>query len=407
MNSVSPGRLDVADPMASNCMADDLRGLARLLVQGVTATTDLAENVHAGILGLPARALGREGATTTRGIPRIAYQGVRMAADLVGSGIDGVLATLAPRLPITAASARREALVAALNGVMGDYLAASGNPLALQARLRIDGHPLPLDGAPWPSTVMPASPRVLVQVHGLCMNHLQWRHQGHDHGDVLAAAHGYTPVHLHYNSGQSIAANGLALSTLLEQLPGNWPVPVARIAILGHSMGGLVARSAIASASRQQHAWVEHLDRIVFLGTPHHGAPLERAGHALQTALGLTPWTAPFVRLGQLRSAGIQDLRHGRIDDAAIAGKREPVRLPAHVRAHAVAASTQAIAGKRDHHRARGDGLVPVRSALGLHRDPRLDLGIPANRQLVVERTGHIGLLSSLTVSERLLDWLA
>lgn len=193
----------------------------------------------------------------------------------------------------------------------------------------------------------------------------------------LAAVHGYTPVHLYYNSGQSIAANGRALSTLLEQLLADWPVPIERVAILGHSMGGLVARSAIASASRQQHAWVEHLDRIVFLGTPHHGAPLERAGHALQTVLGLTPWTAPFVRLGQLRSAGIQDLRHGWIDERGVSGKREPIRLPAHIRAHGVAASTQAIAGKRDHHRARGDGLVPVRSALGLHRDARLGLGIP------------------------------
>ena len=407
MNTAIPGRLHDADPAATASVSDDLRGLARLLVQGVTATTDLAEGVHAGILGLPGLALGRDGATATRGIPRIAYQGVRMAANLVGSVVDGVLATLAPRLPISAASARREALVAALNGVMGDHLAASGNPLALQARLRIDGHALPLDGAPWPSIVMPASPRVLLQIHGLCMNHLQWRHQGHDHGEALAAAHGYRPVHLHYNSGQSIAANGLALTALLEQLLETWPMPVERIAILGHSMGGLVARSAIASASRQQHAWVERLDRIVFLGTPHHGAPLERAGHALQTALGLTPWTAPFVRLGQLRSAGIQDLRHGRIDDAAVSGKREPVRLPAHVRAHAVAASTQAIAGKRDHHRARGDGLVPVRSALGLHRDPRLGIGIPASRQLVVGRTGHLGLLGSQAVSERLLDWLA
>jgi PGAP1-like protein len=407
MNTAGRGTLEDADPLAGISVTDDLRGLARLLVQGVTATTDLAESVHASILGLPGVVLGREGPTTTRGIPRIAYQGVRTIANLVGGGVDGALATLAPRFPARGGSAQREALVAALNGVMGDHLAESGNPLALQAQLRIGGHALPLEGAPWPATVLPASPRVLVQVHGLCMNHLQWRHQGHDHGEVLAAAHGYTPVHLHYNSGQSIAANGLALSALLEQLLAGWPVPVERIAILGHSMGGLVARSAIASASRQQYGWVERLDRIVFLGTPHHGAPLERAGHALQTALGLTRWTAPFVRLGQLRSAGIQDLRHGRIDDAAVSGKREPVRLPAHVRAHVVAASMQAIAGKRDHHRARGDGLVPVRSALGLHRDPRLGLGIPANRQLVVERTGHLGLLSSREVADRLLDWLA
>ena len=407
MNTAGRGTLEDADPLAGVSMADDLRGLARLLVQGVTATTDLAEGVHASILGVGGRALGRDVATTTRGIPRIAYRGVRAIANLVGGGVDGALATLAPRLPARAGSAQREALIAALNGVMGDHLAASGNPLALQAQLRIDGHPLPLEGAPWPSTVMPASPRVLVQVHGLCMNHLQWRHQGHDHGEALAAAHGYTPVHLHYNSGQSIAANGLALSDLLERLLADWPVPVERVAILGHSMGGLVARSAIAAAQRRQHAWLERLDSIVFLGTPHHGAPLERAGHALQTALGLTPWTAPFVRLGQLRSAGIQDLRHGRIDATSVTGTREAIRLPAHVRAHAVAASMQALAGKRDPHRALGDGLVPVRSALGVHRDPHRNLGIPASRQLVVERTAHLGLLGSEVVAARLLDWLA
>ena len=127
----------------------------------------------------------------------------------------------------------------------------------------------------------------------------------------------------------------------------------------------------------------------------------------MQTALGLTLWTAPFVRLGQRRSAGIQDLRHARIDDTAVQGRSEAIRLPTHVRAHAVAASTRVIAGKRDPHRARGDGLVPVRSALGVHREPHRDLGIPSSRQLVVERTGHLGFLSGEVVAGCLLHWPA
>lgn len=395
----------IADAEAPPRVADDLRGVAQLLVHGVAATTDLAEGVHASILRLPRRLAGQGGGHATRGIPRIAYQGVRAAAGLVGGGIDGVLARLTPQLGDAAPSRRREALVAALNGVLGDHLSASGNPLALPAVLRAQGRLLPLGASPWPATAR-ASPRLLVQVHGLCMNHLQWRHRGHDHGERLADALGYTPVHLHYNSGLSIASNGRAFSLLLQQLLDHWPVPIERFVILGHSMGGLVARAAVASARRRRQPWAARLDQLVFLGTPHHGAPLERAGSMLQTVLGLTPWTAPFVRLGHLRSAGIQDLRHGAIGPAQPRGTRIPVQLPPGIRAYAVAGSTHAGLMGRGGQGLRGDGLVPVSSALGEHRDPGLRLRIPAENRLVAERTGHLELLSSPQVFAKLQDWL-
>lgn len=383
----------MGDDAATPGIADDLRALARLLVRGVTATTDLAEHVHANIPGLPGLLPGRTADGRTRGIPRIAYQGVRKTAALVGSGVDAALAKIAPHLGDGTTTERREALLAALNGVLGDYLHASGNPLALQARLRRDGRVLPLDGRPWPSTRTAPSPRLLVQVHGLCMNHLQWRHRGHDHGERLASTLGYTPIHFHYNSGLPIAGNGEAFSALLQRLSDEWPLPIERFAILGHSMGGLVTRAAIAAARRDRLSWIERLDQVVFLGTPHHGAALERAGHMFQSVLGMTPWTAPFMRLGQLRSAGIQDLRHGLRDAAA---------WPARIRAYAVAGSLQAGRGGL-----RSDGLVSVRSALGEHRDPRLALPIPASRRLLVERTGHLDLLDSPAVCASLQDWLA
>ncbi len=384
-------------------IGNDLRGLAKLLVHGVTTTTDLAESVHASILGLPAQLPGKPQSTRTRGISRFAYQSVRTTANVVGSGVDDVLARLPSHWGESALSHRREAMLAALNGVMGDHLVATGNPLAVSAALRINGSPLSLSQEVWPSTLASPSSRLLVQVHGLCMNDLQWRHRGHDHGEHLAAEHGYTAVNLHYNSGLSIASNGRAFSLLLQQLLDGWPVPIERFAIVSHSMGGLVARAAILDATRQSQSWVKQLNQIVFLGTPHHGSPLERAGNVLQTALGLTPWTAPFVRLGELRSAGIQDLRHGTIDDAQHRGIPTARRLPAGIRAYAVAASTQAARAGRT---LRGDGLVPVASALGQHRDPRLDLKIPSSRQRLVENTGHLGLLSSPEVYQHLRRWL-
>ncbi|MDQ3038869.1 MAG: GPI inositol-deacylase [Pseudomonadota bacterium] len=389
-------------------IGDDLRGLAQLLVRGVISTTDLAESVHATILGLPSQLTGKPRSTRTRGVPRIAYQGVRRTAELVGSSVEELLARLPPRWGQTTASHRREAMLAVLNGVMGDHLAATANPLALTTAMRINGRALPLDQKTWPSSTL-ASPssRLLVQVHGLCMNDLQWRHCGHDHGEQITVELGYTAVHLHYNSGMSIASNGRAFSAMLQQLIDGWPVPIERFAIVGHSMGGLVSRAAILDATRQSHPWVRQLDQIVFLGTPHHGSPLERAGNALQTALGLTPLTAPFVRLGQLRSAGIQDLRHGTIDDKTHQGTPTALQLPAGIRAYAVAASTQAATAARAGRLLRGDGLVPVASALGEHNDPRLALKIPSNRKRLVERTGHLELLSSPEVYQHLRRWLA
>jgi len=388
-------------------IGDDLRGLAKLLVRGVTTTTDLAESVHASILGLPAQLTGKPRSTRTRGIPGIAYQGVRSTAGLIGSGVDNVLARLPSSWGQSALSHRREAMLAVLNGVMGDHLAETGNPLALSAALRINGRPLALDQQSWPSTLASPTSRLLIQVHGLCMNDLQWRHRGHDHGEQLAAEHGYTAVNLHYNSGLSIASNGRVFSMLLQQLLDGWPVPIKRFAIVGHSMGGLVSRAAILDATRQSRSWVQQLDQIVFLGTPHHGSPLERAGTMLQTALGLTPWTAPFVRLGELRSAGIQDLRHGTIDDADHRGIPTARQLPAGIRGYAIAASTQAATAARAGHTLRGDGLVPVASALGQHSDPRLALRISTSRQRLVEQTGHLELLSSPEVYKHLRRWLA
>lgn len=391
-------------PAPAPGVTEDLRGMARLLVEAVTATTDLAENVHANVLGLPARLLGAGASTRTRGITGLAYGAVRGGAAMMGSGLDGALAQLAGRWSPATSPAHREALLAALNGVLGDHLEASGNPLAVTATLRHAGQTLPLAERHWASALPAPTPRLLVQVHGLCMNDRQWQRNGHDHGEQLARALGYTPIHLHYNSGLSIAGNGRVFAALLQQLLERWPVPLERFAILAHSMGGLVTRAALLEGGLQAHDWVHRLDQLVFLGTPHHGAPLERAGHRLQQALGLTPWTAPFMRLGDLRSAGIRDLRHGRISDLPAGTDSAMPPLPAGLRAYAVAGSTRSIT---DTGRVvLGDGLVPVASALGRHREPQRQLSIAADHQRVIERTGHLALLDSPEVYHQLRDWL-
>ena len=245
------------------------------------------------------------------------------------------------------------------------------------------------------------------------MNDLQWNRDGHDHGAALARSLHATPLYLHYNTGLRIGANGRALADVLERMVEAWPVPVDEVVVVGHSMGGLVARSACHYAGLAGHAWLRRLDSLVFLGTPHHGAPLERAGSGIDAILGVSPYSAPLARLGRIRSAGLRDLRHGTlVDDAAHADgspRRDPrthVPLPRGVRCFAVAA-TRDSQPRSKVGRMSGDGLVPVRSALGQHADAARDLGIPASRRMVVAGHTHFDLLGSPAVYARIEDWLA
>jgi len=268
------------------------------------------------------------------------------------------------------------------------------------------GGPLPR-GAP--------TRRLLVLAHGLCMNDRQWARRGHDHGDMLARALGMTPLYLHYNSGCHVSQNGRELSTLLQQLVAHWPVPVEELVIVGHSMGGLVARSACHQADLEGQAWLRHLSKLVCLGTPHHGAPLERGGRRIDLLLGLSPYVAPFARLGKTRSAGITDLRFGNLQDADWGGRdrhaqhrddRQPTPLPRHADSFLLAATLAERPG-RVHRAVIGDGLVPLASALGEHRDAALALHVPAARRHIVTECGHLDLLCHPQVQARLLDWLA
>lgn len=392
---------------------NDLRGVQRLTIDAITGVTDLVEAMHANISALPG-VLGKPAAGPTPGIAGLVYRSVRGVTRFVGDGLDLAFAKLAPLLDVVRPPPQREAVVAALNGVLGDHLDATGNPLAIQMRLRHDGHALTLHRDALARALPEAGGKLLILVHGLCMNDLQWRYAGHDHGAALARELGYTPLYLHYNSGRRISTNGREFAALTEQLLRHWPVPVERLSILCHSMGGLVARSACVAAQEQEQAWLARLDRLVFLGTPHQGAPLERAGSWVDTLIALSPYTAPFARLGKVRSAGIQDLRHGNVRDEdwqdrdgdGRADGRVPSPLPKGPRCYAIAASTAGQASDEDA-LPKGDGLVPTASALGRHRDRAYDLRIAQTRQRIAYGVHHLELLSDAGVYRQLLRWLA
>lgn len=404
------------DNSSGHLRKSDIRGIAQLALQATTGVTRIAEGVHNSVLdtrGIPAGKL-------IRGISKLIYKSVHAATFVAGKGVDAALSKLQPLLQSAEdaepGTPRREAVLAALNGVMGDRLVTTNNPFATPMTLRYMGHALNWDDlAPMPA----ATGKVLLLIHGLCMNDLQWRTNKedvvHDHGDALAMALGYTPVYLRYNSGLHTSINGRELSAQLEQLIAHWPVRIEELTILAHSMGGLLTRSAVHYAGQENLRWLGHLKNIVFLGTPHHGAPLEQAGNWLDVIIGSTPYSAPFTRLVQLRSAGITDLRHGHVLDQDWQDhdrfKRKPdnrktVPLPADIACYTVAATT---AAKRSllADRLIGDGLVPLRSALGQHDNAGQTLAFEQDSQWIAYHTNHMELLSSQVVNSRIIEWLS
>jgi hypothetical protein len=395
----------------------DLHGYSRLAIDGVIGLTRVVETMHRNISRIPG-VPGGPVEQAAGGLTGLVYRSIRGVTRLVGGGIDAVLGQLAPLLKEEPSSAVREALIAALNGVLGDHLAATANPLAIPMRLRRDGQPLELASEALAKAIPRPHGNILLLVHGLCRSDLQWRRNGHDHGAALADdpafAAPFTPVYLHYNSGLHVSTNGRAFAGLIDQLVKAWPVPVVELDIIGHSMGGLVARSACHYGTAAGHDWPRRLRRMVFLGTPHHGVPLERGGNWVNIVLDSSPYTVALARLGKIRSAGITDLRYGSLLDedwrhrdrfGRTKDERVAVPLPEGVQCYAIAAS---IAKRPRDPRVPllGDGLVPVRSALGQHADSALSLSIPESRRWIAYGMGHLDLLDRKPVYEQIRQWL-
>lgn len=395
----------------------DLRGLAQLGVNGVTATTELVEHLHHSITRVPGVRRVAE-PPRTRGITGLVYRAIHGVTGVVGQSLDVILGAVATAPARGRSAPARARALAILNGVIGDHLEASGNPLATPMAL-LGGDGTTVDDTAAAENGAASADRVAVFLHGLCMDERCWQppadRDSAAHLPGLIADEGWSVAHVRYNTGRHIHANGRDLEGLLERLVTQSEAPPRELALIGHSMGGLVARSALHQAQQRRSAWADKRPiRLVFLGAPHHGSPVERAGHGIDRLLGVSRYSAPFARLGKMRSAGITDLRHGNVlaGDAAhddrfhpAGDTRNPTRLPAGATCFAIAATLD-----RDPATARsryvGDGWVPVPSALGWHDDPRLRLPVAPARTMVLTETGHLELLHHPEVARRVLGWL-
>ena len=331
-----------------------------------------------------------------RGIASAVYAGLGSGLRMASVGLDKVAATGAG--PHLEATREGRFVSSAVNGLIGDRLLRERPQMAIPMAVRHEGS----DVDPTPEGLADAFPeatgRLVVFLHGLCENESYWRRHRERTGTTYAeelAGRGWTPLMLRANTGLPLRENGAALTGLLQQVVEAWPVPVERIALVGHSMGGLVIRAAGAVAADVEDPWTAKVTDVVTLGTPHLGAPIAWGiGHGSR-GLGVLPETAAFGRLLDWRSAGVHDL---------VAGLAEDVPPLPHARYRLVAA-TLTDSQRHPVGHVVGDLLVRPRSAYG--RDRRGRTLFPGADVLHVGRTDHFGLLNHPRVHAALRDWLS
>jgi pimeloyl-ACP methyl ester carboxylesterase len=299
---------------------EETQALGELAAGAVTGVAAHARELHEGIADRAFNAVGPGGAgvrvahdTIARGV----YAGVEGSLGaLLRAGARAASAMTPPDAPSIQQSPAGRIAVGALNGAFGDALRRQRNALALEMTLRRSGNDLDLSRGALSAAFPDATPRLAVFAHGLCQSDDSWwlgQSAHRPYGARLEAELGYTPLFVRYNTGLHVSENGRELDRILDEVYAMWPVPVQEIALIGHSMGGLVARSACHyGASR---AWSTKVRHLFTLGTPHRGAPLEQLANATSAALRLAPETRPFASVLNRRSAGIKDLRYGYLVD--------------------------------------------------------------------------------------------
>lgn len=304
----------------------ELRAGGALAGDVLAAGVDVVRDVHRAIAGRVFRALPRVALPVRLvhdAVAGIAYASVRAGHAVTPRAAAVVAAPLLEarqpgRQPLAAAAEGRLAL-GALNGLWGDHVARRYPPLALHQAFRVEGSEVAVSPEGIARAYAEPSGRLVLFVHGLCESEESWslaaqrRHgdRGVTYGSLLRDHLGFTPLYLRYNSGRHISDNAQDLADLLERLVQAWPVPVDEVVLIGHSMGGLVVRGACHHGTEAGHAWTERVRHVVCLGTPHLGAPLERAVNAMASLLSSIPETEPVARILNTRSAGVKDLRYG------------------------------------------------------------------------------------------------
>lgn len=394
--------------------ADVLEGLAQLVTMRFSDVVhDLIQNIQRELL-ISVFGMSEQGSKQFHDIPSIArlYQlayetFLNYGTYLLAPGLRSIIEKF-PKLHEKQLTPSLHFLVGALNGVLGDYLLQQHNPMALPMVV-YDHYGAVQQGE--------LTGRITLLVHGLCMNHLTWstRKYGGIGEKLLAQRDHNTMLYLNYNTGRRISANGHSFADTLEDLVQRNP-RITSIDLIGHSMGGLVSRSALFYGKQNLYQWVHMVENLVCIGSPHHGAALERFGFVLQDKLGAFPFINLIGQLVNIRSNGILDLRYGSVrdddwehNDARIGfadDNRKPAPLPSYINTFLIAGTLEFEKLRNKALKVIGDSMVSVKSALGEHPNPRFQLKLPETHKAVFYGLNHFEIHYHSSVAEQITRWL-
>lgn len=389
---------------------NEVRGAAGVVSEAIDLLSKPVQATHSAISDTVFGTLRRVGLGPASrpvqlmhdGISAGVYAAVRGIGRATGTGVG--LAAVAAKgddwRPITS-RASGAVLAGAVNGLVGDHMVALDNDLAVPmtlytATVHDEYGELPRDTEELRAVVADHPGRdlghVVLFLHGLGETEHAWRlygeaSAGEGYAERVASEIGAVPLLLRYNTGLHIADNGAALSMLLSDLTSRWPVPIRRLDLVGHSMGGLVLRHTCHHAVVTGAPWVSAVRRMVYLGSPHRGAPLAHRVDQLAERLARYGRSKAWADFLDRRSVGIRDLVAGVSDTE--------VPLLAGATHHAVAACLTSS----EHHplaNALGDIFVPVDSARGAITDVE-----------PLTTSHHFHLLNDPDVHDHLLRWLA
>jgi pimeloyl-ACP methyl ester carboxylesterase len=301
----------------------EIEAIGELAGDALAAGGALISEMHEGIASRPFGILGAAAAPVRYvhdEVSRRVYGGLREGLRTASRGGASLLSRRhGEDGPALAGTPAGSLALAALNGLYGNHLHDRGHPLALGMEIRRGGAEVALTGEGLDQAFPDATSRIAVFVHGLCETDESWRRPPlraerpgrRTYGERLQDELSFTPISLRYNTGLRVSQNGRELARLLDELISAWPTGVEELMLVGHSMGGLVARSACHYAEQDGRRWADSVRHVFCLGSPHLGADLEKGVNVMGWAFGRLPETRALGSFLNARSVGIKDLRFG------------------------------------------------------------------------------------------------
>jgi pimeloyl-ACP methyl ester carboxylesterase len=391
----------------------EVRGYTRLVKEATLGVTEIVQAMHHRIVHppfLPSTPIQH----IITGIADITYFNIKTATNWIGGALDKTMGLFPSSHGGDISPGKRKDFVAVLNGIIGDHMTRTNNPLVLSMQLNYKGHKIDPESTAFQEALSRSKGKIMIMVHGLCGHDNRWEENGINPSENLAKALNYTPLYLQYNSGLHISDNGQQMNAILNELIHKFSNAINDIVLIGHSMGGLVIRSSCHYDMEENDRWTKLVSKIITLGTPHHGASLEKLGNYVDNILEVIPYTKPLARLGKIRSTGITDLRFGSvIDDAQGQDRFElsednriQVPLPEGIECFAIAA-TKNPTEKEKFSKLSGDGLVSVNSAIGIHKDEKRNLNFPESNIHLCYDTKHTQLLTDEKIFIKIHEWIS